>query len=142
MADLKTRATADSVPSFLGRISDPAQQKDARALLAIMKRITGKNPVLWGSSIIGFGTYHYQYATGREGDWPRIGFAPRKGNLTVYIMPGLARYGPLLKALGKHKTGGSCLHIRRLEDVHLPTLKKLIASGYKDAAKLDHPRDR
>jgi hypothetical protein len=91
-----------------------------------MKRVTGEEPKMWGSSIVGFGTYHYKYKSGHEGDWFVTGFAPRKQNLTVYIMPGFARYDELMAALGKHKTGKSCLYINKLSDVNLVILEDLV----------------
>jgi hypothetical protein len=100
-----------------------------------MKKITKAEPKMWGSSIVGFGSYHYKYASGREGDWPITGFSPRKQNLTLYIMPGFARYGELMKKLGKHKTGKACLYINSLDDIHLPTLKELVKQSVQYMAK-------
>ncbi len=90
---------------------------------------------MWGSSIVGFGNYHYKYESGREGDWFLTGFSPRKQNLTLYIMPGFAQYDELMKKLGKHKTGKSCLYIKSLEDINLPTLKQLIQQSVKHMTK-------
>jgi hypothetical protein len=100
-----------------------------------MKQVTKSEPKMWGSSIVGFGTYHYKYESGREGDWFITGFSPRKQNLTLYIMGGFARYDELMKQLGKHKTGKSCLYIKYLADVDLPTLKKLIQESVSHMRK-------
>ena len=104
--------------------------------LALMKQVTQLEPQMWGSSIVGFGSYHYKYASGREGDMPLTGFSPRKRNLTLYIMGGLEQYDALLAKLGKHTTGKACLYIKRLDDVHLPTLKKLIQQSVKHIARV------
>jgi hypothetical protein len=128
MSDLKTRPTNASVKKFLDGV-DPKRRDDCLALVDIMQKITGEKPRMWGPSIVGFGSYHYTYASGREGDWPLCGFSPRKQNLTLYIMTGFSKYDELLENLGKHSTGVSCLYIKRLDDVHVPTLKKLIKSS-------------
>jgi len=126
MGDLKTRPTGNSVTHFLNAIQDEKRKQDSYAVLDLMKEITGEPPVLWGSSIIGFGTYHYQYASGREGDWMLTGFSPRKQNLTIYIMSGFEKYDSLLQDLGQFKTGVSCLYIKRLDDIDRDVFKKLI----------------
>jgi hypothetical protein len=126
MAELKTKPNKASVDKFLKSIDDDQRRADCIAVMAIMKQITKSEPAMWGSSIVGFGKYHYKYESGREADWPLTGFSPRKQNLTLYIMAGFERYDELMKSLGKHKTGKSCLYINRLADVHVPTLKKLI----------------
>ena len=126
MAELKTKRNNQSVKGFLNGIPDERNRRDACAILALMQQFTKAEPQMWGSSSVGFGTYHYRYASGREGDWPIIGFSPRKQSLTLYIMAGFEGYGELLGRLGKHKTAKACLYINRLEDVHLPTLKALI----------------
>jgi hypothetical protein len=97
----------------------------------MMEEITGCKPKMWGPSIVGFDTYHYKYASGHVGDWPITAFSPRKQDLTVYIMPGFQQYSELMKQLGKHRTGKSCLYIKRLSDVNVPTLKKLIRQSVK-----------
>ncbi|HKZ69962.1 MAG TPA: DUF1801 domain-containing protein [Anaerolineales bacterium] len=135
MAELKTKLTNNSVRAFLNGIADERKRKDAFTILGLMQKATQAGPKMWGSSIVGFGSYHYKYASGREGDWFVAGFSPRKQNLTLYIMPGFDRYGELLKKLGKHKIGKSCLYINTLADVHLPTLKELIAQSVKHMAK-------
>lgn len=131
-AELKTKKNAGSVSDFLNKISDPTKKKDAKLIVSLMKEITGKRPKMWGASIIGFDEYHYKYASGREGDWMMIGFSQRKQNLTIYIMPGYQDFGSLLGKLGSHKLGKSCLYIKSLDQIHLPTLKKIIKKGYGD----------
>ncbi len=126
MADLKTKPTAQSVENFLNAIPDEQKRADAFALAKLIKQVTRLEPTMWGSSIVGFGRYHYKYASGREGDSMLVGLSPRKQNLTLYLMLGLADYGDLLKKLGKYKTGKGCLYINQLSDVDVPTLKELI----------------
>ena len=135
--ELKTQKNKQSVRAFLNSIEDEQKRADAKALDAIFRDITKEKPVMWGSSIVGYGSYHYVYASGQEGDWMRTGFSPRKTALTVYIMPGYSfpDQKDLLAALGPHKTGKSCLYIKRLSDVHLPTLKKIIKKGWVDMNK-------
>jgi hypothetical protein len=131
MAELKTKPTKASVKEFLNQIPDKERRDDSIAVAKMMEEITGEKPKMWGPSIVGFGTYHYKYATGREGDWPIAAFSPRKQNLTLYIMMGFEKQPELMKQLGKHSTSKSCLYIKRLSDVHIPTLKKLIKSSIK-----------
>lgn len=131
----KTQRTTASVTDFINAIEDDAQRKDAKALLALMKRATGSTPRMWGSAIVGFGSYHYKYATGREGDYCVTGFSPRKGTLTVYVSSGLHLQAEHLKALGKHTTGKSCIYIKKLSDVHLPTLEAVVKQGVADIRK-------
>jgi hypothetical protein len=126
MAELKTKPTSASVTDFLAAIPDEARRADCLTLLGLMKRATGAEARMWGASIVGFGNYHYKYASGREGDWFVIGFAPRKQDLTVYLMGGFDRHAALMRRLGKHKTGRACVYIRRLADVDLAVLKELI----------------
>ena len=126
MAELKTKQTNQSVQKFLNDIPDPAKRKDCKTVAAMMTEISGYKPKMWGPSIVGFGSYHYKYASGQEGDWPLICFSPRKQNLTLYVLSGSDEENELLKKLGKHTTGKSCLYIKQLSDVDLPTLKTLI----------------
>lgn len=126
MAELKTKPTDGSVEAFLNRIPDETKRRDAFTVLELMRQATQEEPVMWGDSIVGFGSYHYKYASGREGDWFLIGFSPRKQNLTLYIMDGFDGYDELLQALGKHRTGKSCLYLKRLAQIHLPALEELI----------------
>ena len=135
MAELKTKPTKRSVKGFIDAIKDKQQQKDCRTVSQIMKRITKANPKMWGPGIVGFGSYHYKYASGREGDWFLAGFAPRKQNLTLYIMSGFKKYNALLKRLGKHKIGKSCLYIKRLDDVDVDVLTRLIEDSVAHVRK-------
>lgn len=138
MAELKTKVNEQSVTKFLNSITDKQRREECFTVLEMMKKATKTEPKMWGSSIVGFGKYHYVYASGREGDWFLTGFSPRKQNLTLYIMGGLSAHEALLQKLGKHKTGKSCLYVSKLEDLDLPTLRKLIVDGVKRARKLDH----
>jgi len=131
MAELKTQPTDQRVEDFLNTIDDEQKRSDAFAMLEFMKEITGEEPVMWGPGIIGFGSYHYKYASGREADWMLTGFSPRKNNLTLYIMQGFDNYEHHLTQLGKHKTGKSCLYVKRLEDLDLDVLRKLIAESFE-----------
>lgn len=122
----KTVANAGDVEGFIASIEDEGKRSDCETLIEMMRAVTGEPPVMWGSSMVGFGSYHYRYESGREGDFMLTGFAPRKRALTVYIMAGFKEYEPLLSQLGKHKTGKSCLYIKRLADVDQATLHSLI----------------
>lgn len=126
MAENKTKPNVRSVQEFLNGINNPVMRSDCLRLTEMMEQITGAEPVMWGDSIVGFGSYHYIYASGREGDWFLTGFSPRKQNLTIYIKGYLENYQHLLKDLGKHKHGKGCLYIKYLEDIDLKTLRKLI----------------
>jgi hypothetical protein len=126
MTEPKTRPTDESVERFLDDISDEHRREDCRTIARIMKKVTKSRPTMWGASIVGYGSYHYRYESGREGDWFLTGFSPRKQSLTLYIMSGFTRYDGLLARLGKYKTGKSCLYIKRLEDVDLAVLETLI----------------
>jgi uncharacterized protein DUF1801 len=129
MAEAKTKRTEASVEGFLQKIPDTDRRQDCLTVLQIMQKATRAEPKMWGAGIVGFGSYQYKYASGREGEWPLVGFAPRKGDLTLYIMPGFDRYGRLLSKLGKHKTGKSCLYIKRLSDVDLKVLEELVTAA-------------
>lgn len=135
MAELKTKVNDASVAAFLAAIPDAQVREDSRTIVGIMEAATKAKGRMWGTNIVGFGEYRYVYASGREGDWMLIGFAPRKQQITIYIMDGLARYEELLAKLGKHACKGSCLHIKRLSDVHLPTLKKLVRASVESKVK-------
>ncbi|HEX5797283.1 MAG TPA: DUF1801 domain-containing protein [Candidatus Saccharimonadales bacterium] len=126
----KTKKNDGDVEKFLDSVADEQRRKDARAVTKMMAEITGEPPVMWGTSIIGFGVYHYKYASGREGDWPRMGLSPRKQSLTLYLMDGFSGYDKLLGNLGKHKTGKACLYINKLEDIDLDVLKEIIRKSY------------
>jgi hypothetical protein len=135
MAELKTQKNKASVKAFLDAVSDERQRRDAKVVAAMMESITKEKPAMWGTSIVGFGSYRYAQRSGQQADWPIVGFSPRKGSLTLYIMPGFANYGELLGALGKHKTGVSCLYIKTLDDVHMPTLKKIVRESVRQMKK-------
>lgn len=132
MAELKTKPTGESVKDFLNKIPDPERREDCFTVAKLMEEITGDKPKMWGPSIVGFGTYHYKYDSGREGDWLVTGFSPRKKDLTLYLMMGFEKHAELMKQLGKHSTGKSCLYIKRLSDINVPTLKKLIKASVKE----------
>ena len=132
-AEPKTKPTKASVKEFLNQIPDKERRDDCFAVAKLMEEITGDKPKMWGPSIVGFGTYHYKYASGHQGDWPITAFSPRKKDLTLYIMMGVFESQPeLMEKLGKHSTGKSCLYIKRLSDIHIPTLKKLIKTSIKE----------
>ena len=126
MAENKTQPTTASVTAFIDAIEDPQQKKDARKVASMMRKATGKRAKMWGPSMVGYGSYHYRYASGREGDFMITGFAPRKNMLSLYIMPGYGRFDALMKNLGKFKTGKACLYIKRLSDVDEDVLQNLI----------------
>ncbi len=125
----KTRPTTASVEAFLARVPKEETRRDCATLVKMMKRVTGAPAVMWGPSIVGFGTYHYVYASGAEGDWPLAGFSPRKQDLTVYVMAGFERHPALVKRLGKCRTSVSCLYLKRLADVDLAVLEELITES-------------
>ncbi|GJM33047.1 MAG: hypothetical protein DHS20C18_20480 [Saprospiraceae bacterium] len=130
MAELKTKKNDGSVEAFLNSVEDDKKREDSFAILEMMKEVTGEEPAMWGTSIIGFGSYHYKYASGQEGDWFKTGFSPRKQNLTMYIMPGFNRYEELMQQLGKYKTGKACLYVKKLADIDTDILKELIKESY------------
>ena len=130
-AQNKTRETKLSVTKFLAAQKDPQRVADCLAVHDIMAEVTGVEPRMWGASIVGFGTYHYRYESGREGDMLRTGFSPRKEALTLYIMGGFPRHAALMARLGKYKTGKSCLYIKRLADVDLTVLEALIRESWR-----------
>ncbi|MCB2154054.1 DUF1801 domain-containing protein [bacterium] len=131
MAELKTKENDGSVEEFLNSVENPKRREDAFAILAMMKEITGEEPRMWGGSIVGFGHYHYKYASGREGDWFLTGFSPRKQAFSIYIMAGFSRYEDLMEKLGKYKNGKGCLYVKKLEDVDAKVLRELIAESVK-----------
>lgn len=122
----KTQPTEVSVSDFLASIDDEQKRADSQVVAQLMEAATGEPPKMWGPSIVGYGTYHYVYASGREGDWMLTGFSPRKTALTVYLMAGVERQTELLAKLGKYKTGKSCLYIKRLSDINLDVLREMI----------------
>ncbi|WP_229073172.1 DUF1801 domain-containing protein [Actinoplanes sp. DH11] len=131
MAEPKTSRTGQSVTEFLAAVPDPRRRADAEAACALMAAATGAEPVMWGSAIVGFGTYHYRYHTGTEGDWPAVGMSPRKQALTLYVSAGFEAYPDLLSRLGPHRTGKSCLYLKRLADVDQEALRELVTAGYQ-----------
>ncbi len=135
MAEQKTKPTQVSVDDFLAKVEDDTQRADSRVIIDIMRKITGEPPVMWGPSIIGFGQYHYKYASGHEGDACRIGFSPRKGQMSLYFMPGVGRFKEYLAKLGKHKMGVGCLYIKKLADVDVKVLTAMIEAAYAEMAQ-------
>jgi hypothetical protein len=135
MSDLKTRKNEGDVRAFIASVENDRRRADAFTLLDLMQDALGEAPALWGDSIIGFGSYHYQYDSGREGDMPLVGFSPRKQNLAVYIMAGFDQYDELLDKLGKHKTGKACLYINKLADVDQDVLIELVKRSAKHMAR-------
>jgi hypothetical protein len=138
MAAPKTTVNDASVKDFINEVEDEVKRQDSLALLKLFSKVTGEKPKMWGSSIVGFGSYHYKSEKSRqEGDWMLTGFSPRKQNLTLYVMPGFGDYQDLLKDLGKHKTSVGCLYINKLADVDMNVLEKLITKTFK-AMKAEH----
>ncbi|MDX1569723.1 MAG: DUF1801 domain-containing protein [Xanthomonadales bacterium] len=126
MTEAKTRPTDSDVQAFLESVADEHRRNDAKQVCELMGEVSGEAPRMWGSSIVGFGRYHYRYESGREGDWFLTGFSPRKQALTLYVMGGFPRHEELMKQLGKYKTGKSCLYVKRLSDVDMAVLRQLI----------------
>ena len=135
MAQLKTTPNDANVKAFIEQVTPESKKEDCFTIMEMMQSLTGHEPQMWGPSIVGFGSYHYKYASGREGDFMRIGFSPRKQNRTLYIMNGFDRYEELMNKLGKHKTGKSCLYIKKLEDVDVNVLKQLMTESLTYMAK-------
>ena len=127
----KTIPTKKSAETFISEIEDDGKRIFAEKIHNMMEEISGEKAVMWGASIIGYGTYQYKYASGREGEFMKVGFSPRKQNMTLYIMPGFDRYGELLGNLGKYKTGKSCLYIKKEQDINFEILKDLVESSYQ-----------
>ena len=135
MTELKTKPNDKNVIEFLDNVENPKRREDSFKILKLMREITQEEPLMWGDSIVGFGSYHYKYASGREADWLAIGFSPRKQALTVYIMDGFEKYDDLLKNLGKHKTGKSCLYINKLKDIDISVLREIISQSIEFVQK-------
>lgn len=129
MSDLKTTRHDGDVIAFIESVDNERRKRDSFVVLELMRDVTGQEPEMWGPAIVGFDSYRYKYESGREGEWFRVGFSPRKQNLTLYIMPGFEQYAGLLDRLGKHKIGKSCLYINKLDDVDLDVLRELIAQS-------------
>ena len=134
--ELKTKVNDASVEGFLFSVTDEQKRQDCFEILRLMEQVTNEQPKMWGSSIVGFGSYHYKGASGREGDWLLTGFSPRKENLTLYIMGGFDLHQDLLKKLGKHRTSVGCLYVKKLGDVDKEVLKELVAESVKTMKKL------
>lgn len=137
MAEPKTKPTKMSVDAFLDAVEHPVRRADGKTVREMMERITGEPAVMWGPSIIGFGSYHYRYASGHEGDSPRVGFSPRKANLVLYV-GGFPEYEELLAKLGKHKRSKACLYLNKLADVDLEVLEEIIRRSYEVTQDIDH----
>jgi hypothetical protein len=136
MTENKTVATNADVAEFLARIEDPEQQRDSERLVEIMTAVSGEKPVLWGPSIIGFGTLQYKTADGKIHDWMRIGFSPRKGKLSLYVTVAAEKYADRLKEMGKHKTGKGCIYINKLSDVNVDKMTSIIKDAYSNRQDL------
>jgi hypothetical protein len=131
MAELKTQRTGASVEKFIDALPDEAVRQDCLTLVDMLRRVTGAEPEMWGDSMVGFGNYHYRYASGREGDWFYLGFAPRKRELSLYILAGVERFAELLSRLGKHRTGKGCIYVKRLSDIDLDVLEQIAAASLR-----------
>ena len=131
MAENKTRPTNASVTAFINGIDDDQRRRDVKKVAAMMREATGSRAKMWGANIVGYGTYHYKYESGREGDFMITGFSPRKQALTLYVIPGFKHFQSLMSKLGTYKTGKSCLYIKRLSDVDEKVLKRLIAGSVR-----------
>jgi hypothetical protein len=131
MAELKTQRGDGSVDAFIDAIEDERKREDSKALVALMEKVTGEKGALWGPSIVGFGDLHYKYESGREGDWFRVGFSPRKQNLTLYVTDYIKEDDPLLAKLGKFTTGKACIYVKRLDDVDTGVLGELVKRSYE-----------
>jgi hypothetical protein len=143
MAENKTKPTAADVDAFLDAVESDRRREEARTVLALMGEVTGEEPTMWGPSMVGFGSVHYRYESGREGDTFAAGFSPRKSALTVYLNDGFEGRQELLDRLGPHTTGASCLYLKRLDAVDLDVLRELVASSYRHATTvIDTSGDR
>jgi hypothetical protein len=129
MAELKTKKNDASVEAYLNAIDDTQRKKDCQEIHELMQKVTGHEGSMWGDSIVGYGSYHYKYESGREGDWMQVGFSNRKQSISVYIMSGFSKYDGLLSKLGKHKTGKSCLYINKMEDIDEQILEEMIRTS-------------
>ncbi|HUW08125.1 MAG TPA: DUF1801 domain-containing protein [Anaerolineae bacterium] len=141
MADLKTQKNDAGVEAFLDAVEHDKRRTDGFAILELMREVTGEEPAMWGASVVGFGSYRYKYASGREAEWMLVGFSPRKRNLALYIMDGFDQYEELLARLGKYRTGKSCLYINKLEDVDTGVLRELVRKSAAHMRKTNAPAD-
>lgn len=140
MAELKTKPTEVSVAAFLASIPDARRRAEGETLLAVLGRASGEPARMWGPSIVGFGSYHYRYESGHEGDACLTGFSPRQAALSIYVLPGFARYQELLQRLGKHKAGKACLYVKRLTDIDLAVLEELVRASVEQLRLRYPPR--
>lgn len=131
-AKIQTIPTAVDVVDFVALLENDRQRSESKVLINLMHRVSGKPPMMWGPAIIGFDKYHYRYESGREGDMPRIAFAPRKGKLVLYIINDATKYSSILERLGKHRTSKACIYINKLADVDMKVLEELVEIAYKD----------
>ena len=136
MAELKTRPTRKSARKYIRELEHPRRREDARVLLDRFWKGTGRQPVMWGESIVGFGRYHYRQRSGQKAGWPGTGVSPRKQNLVIYVMPGFDNYQDLLLQLGKYKTARSCLYINKLADIDLAVLRQLVEASIQDMTRI------
>lgn len=136
MAELKTKPNDASVVEFLDTIGNETKRDDCFEIMNMMQEVTGDEPKMWGTSIIGYGTYHYKYASGREGDWMRIGFSPRKQNITLYLMAGVERNDEILSRIGKYKNGKSCFYINKLSDIDMEVLRELMVASLEHVERI------
>lgn len=139
MPENKTRPTTASVDAFIAAAQPPQRSEDAKVIRAMMERLSGEPAVMWGPSIIGFGSCHYRYDSGREGDMPRLGFSPRKAELVLYLADGFPDHAELMSRLGRHRTSKACLYVKRLSDIDLDMLERLIAGSLAVSDEL-YPR--
>jgi hypothetical protein len=139
MPELKTQKNEASVEEFLNSVEHDKRREDGLTILQLMREVTGEEPAMWGTSIVGFGTYRYKYASGREAEWMLVGFSPRKRNMTLYIMDGFDQYDELLSRLGKYRTGKSCLYINKLEDVDTQVLRELVRQSVAHMKTTNEP---
>ncbi|MBE0564507.1 MAG: DUF1801 domain-containing protein [Krumholzibacteria bacterium] len=135
MYEAKTKPTTASVTAYLNAIEDEPRRRDCKSLAALMRKVTGCRPRMWGESIVGFGSYHYKYASGHEGDSCVLGFSSRKADITVYLVPGFGGAEPLLAKLGKHRKGKGCLYLKRLEGVDLAVLEQLLVRSVEETRR-------
>ena len=135
MAEVKTKPNDQDVEAFLNSVENEKKRQASYTIKELMEEVTGEEAKMWGDSIVGFGSYHYKYKSGREGNWFLTGFSPRKQNLTLYIMAGFSGYDDLLQDLGKYKTGKSCLYINKIEDVDLDVLRELVKQSAEHVAE-------
>jgi len=132
MSENKTRPTTQTAADFIAAVDHPTRRADAVVMDAMFQNITGWKPRMWGPSMVGYGSYHYTYDSGRSGDFLATGFSPRKANMSIYIMPGYADFSDILARLGKHKIGKSCLYVNKLADIDLNVLQDLVRAGLED----------